>query len=121
MEADWTDASGVYLWEQFIHGVMGEKYRMISKFFRNSEDKGKSFLYKILEFFRNRDEKISFARYVYLLAKVEPGKEASPEQKELYKEFSGKMYQWIQNDEDCYQVQTAMCIYAYTIREREGK
>lgn len=111
---------GTYSWDGFEQQVIGEKYQAIYDFFTVSEDRGMNFLYNLLELIRNKKEKINFARYVYILSRLEPEKTASPEQKEAYQKFSKKMYQWIGNDEDSRQLKTAMNLYVYRRREAEG-
>lgn len=112
-------SDGTYSWIEFENEVLAEKFALISEFFQNSEDRGRTFLYNILELIRGQKEKINFARYVYLLARLEPDQDASTEQKELYQKFSRQMYQWIQNEKDCRQLKTAITIYAYLTREQE--
>ena len=109
-----------FTWKIFEDKVVGEKIGALSEFFANSEDRGKNFLYNLLELLRGRGEKINFARYVYLLSRMEPDKNASDEARDNYRRFSKKMYQWMQNDEDCVQLISAINMYAYLIREREG-
>lgn len=113
---------GTYGWQEFEQKVLKEKYRHLADFFDTSEERGRNFLYNLLELIRNREEKINFARYVYLLSRLEPDQKAAPEQKAAYKEFSEKMYQWYQGenaDADCRQLRTAMNLYAYLTREKE--
>lgn len=112
-------ADGTYTWEDFKEHVIEEKYQLISGFFEGTEERGTAFLYHLLELIRDRNEKINFARYVYLLARLEPGQKAAPEQKKLYQAFAEKMYQWIRSDEDCRQLKTVMNLYAYMKRERK--
>ena len=112
-------SDGTYCWNELEQYVLGEKYQIIYEFFTISEDRGKNFLYHILEFIRNRNEKINFARYVYLLSRMEPDLKAPKEQKEAYHKFSSKMYQWIKNETDCRQLKTAITLYAYLTREKE--
>lgn len=117
-------SDGIYNWQEFEQNVLEEKYRHIESFFGISEERGKNFLYHLLELIRNRNagEKINFARYVYILSRLEPDKKASPEQKAAYKEFSLKMYQWYQGENaeaDCRHLKTAMNLYAYLTREKE--
>ena len=112
-------ADGTYTWEDFKEYVIGEKYQLISGFFEGSEERGTAFLYHLLELIRDRNEKINFARYVYLLARLEPGQKAAHEQKKLYQAFAEKMYQWIGSDGDCRQLKTVMNLYAYMKRERK--
>lgn len=109
---------GTYPWDIFIKEVIEEKFRMLSEFFETSEDRGNSFLYHLLDLVRNQEEKINVARYVYLLARMEPGRKATKEQKENYKKFSRKMYEWRQEEKDRRQLKTAITLYAYTMREQ---
>ncbi|MCM1495125.1 MAG: type III-A CRISPR-associated protein Cas10/Csm1 [Bacteroides sp.] len=112
-------SDGTYKWKDFEEKVIREKYLIISEFFKGSEDRGKAFLYHLLELIRNRGEKINFARYVYVLSRMEPNEKASEEQKELYRKFSRKMYEWMKQDADCRQLRTAMNLYAYYLREEK--
>ena len=116
---------GTYKWNDFIDGVRFEKLDIISDFMNKCEDKGKSFLYKLLELIRNQDEKINFARLIYLLSRIEPEKniikddEKYSKQKEAYDEFCRKIVTWIKNKDDIRQLKTAITLYAYLIREKE--
>lgn len=109
-----------YFWDDFIECVVEDKYRVIFDFFEGSDDRGKGFLYKLLDFMRNKEDKINLARYAYLLARMEPDKNADEEQRERYQLFSKQMYQWIQDDEECRQAITAMYLYVY-IKRGEDK
>ncbi|MCD8150784.1 MAG: type III-A CRISPR-associated protein Cas10/Csm1, partial [Clostridiales bacterium] len=124
-EADGKDSfrisDGTYSWPVFLGKVINEKYRILSGFFQNSEDRGRSFLYHLLELVRKQDDKINLARYVYLLARMEPDKEASQTERQRYKDFSEKMYEWIQDEKDCRQLKTAITLYAYSVREKGGE
>lgn len=116
------DESGTYSWDEFINAVLAEKYELIRDFFQTMQDYGKSFLYRLLDLMRSRDEKINLARYAYLLARMEPGEKAPDESKKLYQDFSQKMYQWMLDEKACKQAITALYIYVYTIRENaEGE
>lgn len=112
-------SDGTYSWQVFENEVIGEKYQAIREFFQSSEDRGKSFLYHLLELVCRQEDKVNLARYVYLLAKMEPGNESSNEEKGRYKEFSRNMYQWIREGKDCRQLKTAINLYAYSIRDEE--
>lgn len=113
------EKEGVYKWKEFEDGVIQEKYKVVCEFFTISDERGKNFLYQLLELLRNRTDKINFARYVYILSRLEPDRSAELAQREAYKVFSQKMYQWIKNDEDCRQLITAIYLYVYLIREKE--
>lgn len=111
--------NATYHWKEFEECVIQEKYKVVNDFFTVSEERGKNFLYQLLELLRNKKEKINFARYVYILSRLEPERGADARQKEAYKIFSGKMYQWIKNDRDCQQLITAIYLYVYLTREKE--
>ena len=117
-------SDGTYPWSEFTDKVIGEKLREIQKFFDQAEEHGMSFMYRLLELIRNQDEPINFARYVYLLSRMEPDSRATQEQKDAYHVFSQQMIQWIQkkengNTDDIRELKTALTIYAYLNRERE--
>ena len=114
-------SDATYNWDIFEKKVIGEKYNTIRDFFDNSSERGSAFLYRLLELIRGRGEPVNFARYVYLLARLEPDKKASEKQQELYKEFSRKMYKWIESEEDCRQLKTAINMYVYMTRESEDE
>ena len=113
------DENNVYSWDTFINNVLEEKYVLLRDFFSAAEDHGKSFLYRLLELMRGSEEKINLARYAYLLARMEPKGDASEGQKELYRDFARKMYEWMQDPEQRRQTITAIYIYIYMIREGE--
>ena len=109
-------SDGTYSWEELEKEVIGEKYREICEFFEETEDRGMSFLYRMMELIRNQEEKLNFARMMYLLSRLEPSEEGA--QKERYRKFSRNMYQWMQSEKDCRQLKTAMNLYAYINREK---
>ena len=115
-----------YKWQEFRDVVLGEKYRTIYNFFNNNNDYGKNFLYNILELIRNIDDNrqrkdgdrnINFARYVYILARMEPVD--NDEAMIQYREFSEKMYKWIKNKQDRLEVIAAIYIYVYIKRQED--
>ncbi len=105
---------GTYRWDVFINDVIKDKYKVIYDFFGTDKVKGKNFLYNLLELIRNQDDRINFARFVYLLSRMEPQRNSV--NYERYKIFARKMYQWIQNESDRIQLKTAINIYAYITR-----
>ena len=113
-EKDISD--GTYSWMELKTKVIEEKYRTIQEFFGDIDERGMSFLYRMLELIRNQKEKINFARFIYLLSRLEPEEEG--EKKEAYQKFSRKMYVWIQNEKDCRQLKTAINLYAYMHRDK---
>ena len=110
-------SDGTYSWDELERGVVQEKYRILCDFFEGIDgDRGMSFLYRMMELVRGHEDKINFARMMYLLSRLEPTEEGA--QKEKYRQLSQKMYQWIQSDKDCRQLKTAINIYAYIHREK---
>ena len=106
-------SDGTYSWTEFQEEVLGEKFQTIYDFFENQDERGKAFLYNMLELIRNQKDKINFARFVYLISRLEPDKNAEKEQKEQYQIFSKKMCEWIRSQKDCRQLKTAINLYVY--------
>ena len=98
----------VYDWDVFIHKVYGEKLRFIRDTFNNSEDKKRTFVYKIYTFITSIDEqnRINLARLSYILARSG-----------LSQDIIQKVYQWSCKKEDREQLITALEYYIYEIRE----
>lgn len=114
------DESNTYGWEDFISDVLEEKYKTLMAFFgQQDQERGKAFLYHLLEYIRNSDEKINIARFAYTLARLEPETEADTETKERYRKFAQNMYHWIQNKKDRKSLITAIYLYVYSVRERQ--
>ena len=119
-----SDKGQTYHWDEFINEVLEEKFQLLYQFFSfsgESSERGKAFLYNILELFRAADDKINLARLAYLLARLEPprkrGDEKAEEYRRLYQELKQKLYQWQRNDKDRRQFITAIYIYAYLNRD----
>jgi CRISPR-associated protein Csm1 len=106
-------------WDRFIDHVLLEKYKTIAGFFETSEERGKNFLYNILDLYRNRKEIINLARLAYLLSRMSPAPDAPEDQKLRYQQFAGKLYQWQKTDQDASEVIMAVYLYAYYIRNEE--
>ncbi len=118
------DTQGRYSWQQFIDEVLAEKYATIQKYMSWTEDYGKAFLYHILELMRDGEERFNRARFVYYLSRMEPEGNAEDDRTEArkaYQEFSAKMYQWSMTEEGRRQVVSAIYLYVYMCREREGE
>ena len=111
---------GTYHWDELIDRVLGEKYRAISDYFSVTQLHGNAFLYRILELLRGMGDRINFARYVYMLSRLEPDvRKAGKEEKEAYDIFSKKMYSWVSDGKDRRELKTAITIYVYLHREGE--
>lgn len=77
-----------------------------------------AFLYHLVELLRNTQEKINTARYVYLLSRMEPEKDADKKKIDDYKKFSKKMYIWSKEENEREELITAIYLYVYLNRER---
>ena len=107
---------GTCSWEEFEKRVLEDKLIPIRTFFDFSQDRGKAFLYHLLDLIRNQEERINFARFVYLLSRMEPDERAGSEEREAYRVFSEKMFRWITEEQDRAELKMAITIYAYLTR-----
>lgn len=111
--------NNTYHWDVFESKVLGEKLAVLAEFFNNAGSRGMSFLYKLFELIRGQNEKINFARFVYILSRLEPSRDAPTEVKANYKRFSDHMLEWIKSDNDREQLITAIMLYVYLTRNKE--
>lgn len=108
-----------YHWEDFTVRILNDKLRLLRDFFDTEEqERGKAFLYRLLHFLRQSEDKINIARYAYLLARMEP-KEKS--KKDSYRKFSQAMYDCILSRRDRQDLITAIYIYTYLERKKTVK
>lgn len=114
------EEDGEYSWPRFENRVLKEKFLSLKQFFDASDEHGKAFLYHLLELLRNSGERIQFARYIYLLSRMEPGVESRPELRELYRSFSSNMIKWYDDPEARKELITAIYLYVYYTRNSEG-
>ena len=89
----------------------------IKSFFDNESERGKTFVYKLLDLIRNRDEKnrINFARLAYYLARLE--EDTPKERREEFRKFKHNMRNWYDDEKEIRQVEMALVLYIYSIRE----
>ena len=109
-------SDGTFGWNELVDEVIAEKYNCIREFFDDAGERGINFLYNLLELIRNQDDRINFARIVYILSRLEPDKEA---EKEHYSRFSQNIYKWVKDgDKDIRQLKVAMNMYSYMRRDK---
>ena len=121
------DKNFSFKWNTFENKILNEKLIAITNFFNENNEYGKNFLYNILELIRGQEEnenkgikdQINFARYVYILSRMEPDKDADEILKEKYKIFSSKMYEWMKKKENRPELILAIYIYVYLIRQED--
>lgn len=117
LESDGMISDGTYSWKVFEDEVLAEKYEIIAEFFKGMDERGNAFLYHLLDLIRKQKDKINFARYVYLLARLEPGQKEGEEKKKAYRKFSTNMFKWVRSENDKRQLKTAIQMYVYGKRE----
>ena len=128
------EAGSCFKWDEFIDKVIGSKYKLLHKFFESktkegdgsSAEFGKAFLYRLLSLLRaadGKDAKLNRARLAYTLSRLEPRKNAGTGEKEkqLYKEFSGSVYGWYGDRKERRELEAAIGLYAYSVRDRNSK
>ena len=118
------DEEGRYPWDVLIEKVIGEKLRLLLSFFKDTPERGSSFLYHILALLREIEggERLNIARFAYLLARIRPkedGKPDYPDRLAAYQRYADRLYGWSRQDEDRKQLMTAIVLYVYLTRHRE--
>lgn len=109
-----------YKWDELISEVLGEKFKTLVDFFSGSEEKGASFLYRLLKLFReDKEGRINIARLAYLLGRIESELDMNSDEtsRQKYGQFAEKIYKWRLDNKDRKQMITAVYIYAYLIRQ----
>lgn len=112
------DDTQTYCWNEFLQNVTDEKIRVLDNYFKQTDEHGMAFLYHLMELLRRNSEKINFARYVYLLSRMEPD-ENKTLQRKAYREFSKKMYEWSKKPKDRRELITAIYLYVYLHRKEK--
>ena len=97
---------------------MDEKLKALSEFFQGQDERGMAFLYQMTHLLRAaQEDKLNLARYAYLLARLQPGKNSPTFA--LYANFSKQMYLWACSETDRTQLITAIYLYVYMHRKVE--
>lgn len=109
-----------FSWKDFENNVVKIKLNFLKKFFVKTPEKGKAFLYRILELIREmEDDKINLARLAYTLARLEEALKKDKEAGQI-KEinfFSSTIYKWIGCEKDRKEFIAAIYLYVYLIRD----
>ena len=111
------EAGCTYHWAEFQEKVIHEKLSALAAFFgAENQERGNAFLYQLLDFLRNAQDKMNLARFAYLLARMEPRAGTG---KIRYREFANRMYAWGVSPEERRQLITAIYLYVYSERKAE--
>ena len=111
------DQNICYNLEDFTENVYGEKFSEVKEFFDNTNEKGSSFIYTLIDLLRNSTNKLSFARLVYCLAKVEE----RITDKTAFKKFSDKIVEWFNDPMEAMNLELALMIYVYKNRRENSR
>ena len=113
------DETHAYPWNVFIQNVVTEKLGVLKTYFDQNDEHGMAFLYHLMELLRESGNDINFARYVYLLSRMEPQEHENKEKRAAYRSFSKKMYEWSGKEQDRKELIMAIYLYVYLNRKRE--
>ncbi|GAB1476802.1 type III-A CRISPR-associated protein Cas10/Csm1 [Bacillota bacterium] len=112
-----------YPWDSFETKVIGEKYRLLQRYFGTGDEAGStSMLYRLLVFIReSENDVINIARCAYMLGRMAPSDKAGQEKQTAYKELSSRIFEWIRKPEDRRELITAIVIFVYYNRESQDR
>ena len=113
------DETHAYPWNVFIQNVVTEKLGVLKTYFDQNDEHGMAFLYHLMELLRESGNNIKFARYVYLLSRMEPQEHENKEKRAAYRSFSKKMYEWSGKEQDRKELIMSIYLYVYLNRKRE--
>ena len=105
----------VFAFDEYVNDITFGKLNVIRNFFENEDEYGKAFAYKLLDLIRSRDEvdRISFARIVYYLTRLEN----AADDKENFRDFRKSMIDWFNDGREIRKAEMALMLYIYEIRE----
>ena len=111
------DEKMTFKYDEFISEVYQGKLPIIRKFFDQETERGKAFIYKLLELIRVRDSqnRISFARLAYYLARLEDQTKSS--NKANFQQFKIAMKDWYDDEVQLQQAEMALILYVYETRK----
>ncbi|MDO4921638.1 MAG: type III-A CRISPR-associated protein Cas10/Csm1 [Phascolarctobacterium sp.] len=116
----------VYSWQNFEDGVCREKLDFLFAhldLYRNDANKlnvGMAMLYKMLKLLESieTEGKINIARLAYTLGRMQPAETNNKILMQHFNEFHTLIYSWVRNEEDRRQLDTALRLLIYHLREK---
>ena len=105
-----------FKFDRFITNVYDDKLEQIRYFFNHQDERGKNFIYKLIELLRNYD-RMNMARLAYYLTRLEELTRETDRDK--FKTFKNLFYSWYTNkdDKDRKEAELALLLYIYEIRK----
>ena len=105
-----------FKFDRFITNVYDDKLEQIRYFFNHQDERGKNFIYKLIELLRNHD-RMNMARLAYYLTRLEELTRETDRDK--FKTFKNLFYSWYTNkdDKDRKEAELALLLYIYEIRK----
>lgn len=109
------DKAYTFKFDQFIDHIYKGKLEKIRHYFSIQDERGKSFVYKLIELLRNYD-RMNVARLAYYLTRLE---DLTPrESKTEFKEFKNLFFAWYTGSEmERNEAELALLLYIYEIRK----
>lgn len=83
-----------FTWDELRNSVINEKYSLIHNFFTGNEERGKSFIYKLLTLLDERSEPITHARWVYFITRVRNLHKSNDKE---FQNFANKLHVWFRS------------------------
>ncbi|MFS9341247.1 type III-A CRISPR-associated protein Cas10/Csm1 [Streptococcus australis] len=109
------DKSYTLKFDQFIENVYRGKLEQIRYYFNSQDERGKSFVYKLMELLRNYD-RMNIARLAYYLTRLED--HTSKDKKEEFRTFKDLFFSWYTGSEsERKEAELALLLYVYEIRK----
>ena len=111
----------VFKYDDFINNVLHDKLVVIQNFFANESERGKAFIYKLLDLIRQRDsqDRIAFSRLAYYLARLEDTLKDDAASQQKFSAFKRQMKDWFDDDQQIKAVELALMLYVYEIRKED--
>lgn len=101
--------------DQFIDNVYRGKLEHIRYYFNIQDERGKSFVYKLIELLRNYD-RMNIARLAYYLTRLED--QTPKDKKEEFRKFKDLFFSWYTGSEnERKEAEIALLLYIYEIRK----
>ena len=109
------DKNYILKFDQFIDNVYNGKLKSIRYYFNIQDERGKSFIYKLIELLRNYD-RMNIARLAYYLTRLED--QTPKDKKEEFRKFKDLFFSWYTgSDNERKEAEIALLLYIYEIRK----